>query len=172
MLGLGRAEFLVHKLEGGEVELFLPDGTPMPQESYASVRAFAEGRPVQDVTFEVRSPTGNSWLSVSATPIEHPRYGMVMAYVDITQARQAEARLQLAASVFSHAREGIVITDADANILDVNEAFSEITGYAREEVLGRNPRLLNSGWQTADYYAEMWRTLLENGHWYGEVWIV
>jgi diguanylate cyclase (GGDEF)-like protein/PAS domain S-box-containing protein len=170
MLGLGRAEFLVHKLEGGDVELFLPDGKPMPQEAYASVRAFAEGRPVQDVTFEVRSPTGSRWLSVSATPIEHPRYGMVMAYVDITQQRQAEARLQLAASVFSHAREGIVITDADACILDVNQAFTVITGYAREEVLGRNPRLLNSGWQTADFYAEMWRTLLEKGYWYGEVW--
>jgi len=170
MLGLGRAEFLVHKLEGGEVELFLPDGKPMPQEAYASVRAFAEGKPVHDVTFEARSSNGSRWLSVSATPIEHPRYGMVMAYVDITQQRQTEARLQLAASVFSHAREGIVITDADANILDVNESFTGITGYSRAEVLGRNPRLLNSGWQTADYYAEMWRTLLEEGHWYGEVW--
>ena len=93
-----------------------------------------------------------------------------MVYVDITRARQTETRLQLAASVFTHAREGITITDADANILDVNESFTEITGYARGEVLGRNPRLLNSGRQTADHYAEMWRTLLDQGHWYGEVW--
>ena len=170
MLGLSRAEYLVRKLDGGDVEIFRPDGTPMPQEEYASVRAQAEGCPIHDVTIEVRSATGSVWLNVSATPLDHPRYGVVMAYVDITQARHAETRLQLAASVFTHAREGITITDAEANILDVNEAFTEITGYAREEVLGRNPRILNSGWQTADHYADMWRTLLEKGHWYGEVW--
>lgn len=170
MLGLSRAEYLVRKLDGGEVEIFRPDGTLMPQDEYASVRALAEGRPIQDVTIEVRSLSGSVWLNVSATPLDHPRYGVVMAYVDITQTRQAETRLQLAASVFTHAREGITITDSDANILDVNEAFTEITGYPREEVLGRNPRILNSGWQTADHYADMWRTLLETGHWYGEVW--
>ncbi len=170
MLGLSRAEYLVRKLDGGEVDIYRPDGTPMPQEEFASVRAFAEGRPVRNVVIEVRSTAGSLWLSVSATPLDHPRYGMVLAYVDITQARQSEMRLQLAASVFTHAREGITITDADATILDVNDAFTRITGYAREDVVGRNPRILNSGRQTADYYAEMWQALLEKGHWYGEVW--
>ena len=170
MLGLSRAEHLARKLDDGEIEIYRPDGMLMPLDEYASVRALAEGHPIQDVTIEVRSGSGSIWLNVSATPLDHPRYGVVMAYVDITQARQAETRLQLAASVFTHAREGITITDADANILDVNEAFTEITGYAREEVLGRNPRILNSGCQTADHYADMWRTLLEQGHWYGEVW--
>ena len=170
MLGLSRAEHLARKLDGGEIEIRRPDGTPMPLDEYASVRALAEGRPIRDVTIEVRSLSGSVWLNVSATPLDHPRYGVVMVYVDITRARQTETRLQLAASVFTHAREGITITDADANILDVNESFTEITGYARGEVLGRNPRLLNSGRQTADHYAEMWRTLLDQGHWYGEVW--
>jgi PAS domain S-box-containing protein len=88
---------------------------------------------------------------------------------DITERKQAEARLQLTASVFSHAREGIIITDADATIIEVNDTFSGITGYTREDVLGQNPRLLQSGQQPADYYCRMWQTLAEHGHWSGEI---
>ena len=82
----------------------------------------------------------------------------------------AEDRLQLAASVFSNAREGIMITDLDGNFVDVNEAFSQITGYAREDVLGRNPRLLQSGRHGEDFYKSVWRDLLEKGYWQGEIW--
>ena len=89
---------------------------------------------------------------------------------DITARKLAEEKLQLAASVFTHAREGIMITSADGTIIDVNHAFSRITGYRREEVVGHNPRLLSSGRQGKDYYTGMWRGLLEKGHWYGEVW--
>jgi diguanylate cyclase (GGDEF)-like protein/PAS domain S-box-containing protein len=89
---------------------------------------------------------------------------------DITARKQAEEKLQLAASVFSHAREGIMITAADGHILDVNDAFSLITGYSRDEALGRNPRFLSSGRQKQEYYAAMWRDLVEKGHWYGEIW--
>ena len=89
---------------------------------------------------------------------------------DITARKVADEKLHLLASVFSHAREGIMITAADGAIIDVNDAFSRITGYAHEAVLGRNPRLLNSGRQAKDYYAAMWHDLIENGYWYGEVW--
>ncbi len=89
---------------------------------------------------------------------------------DITLRKDAENKLQLAASVFTHAREGITITDADGTIIDVNEMFSKITGYSREEALGQNPRLLQSGLQDKAFYAEMWRALKTQGHWSGEVW--
>ena len=82
----------------------------------------------------------------------------------------AETRLQLAASVFTHAREGIMITDAKGIIVDVNETFSRITGYGRSDAVGKNPRMLNSGRQPPEYYAAMWQSLAENGHWSGEVW--
>jgi diguanylate cyclase (GGDEF)-like protein/PAS domain S-box-containing protein len=82
----------------------------------------------------------------------------------------AEVRLQLAASVFTHAREGIMITDADGTIVEVNDTFSRITGYSREETMGANPRVLEYGRQTPDYYAAMWRGLTDKGHWYGEAW--
>ncbi len=83
----------------------------------------------------------------------------------------AEARLQLAATVFSHAREGIMITDAGGLIIEVNDMFSTITGYSREEAVGQNPRsLLRSGRHGSDFYAARTKALAENGHWSGEVW--
>ncbi|MCP3870556.1 MAG: EAL domain-containing protein [Gammaproteobacteria bacterium] len=89
---------------------------------------------------------------------------------DITEQKQAEARLQLAASVFTHAREGIMITDATGTIIEVNNTFSVITGYSREDAVGQNPRILQSGRHTQDFYAAMWQSLVEKSHWYGEVW--
>ncbi|QOR40815.1 EAL domain-containing protein [Billgrantia diversa] len=84
--------------------------------------------------------------------------------------RHKTAELGLAASVFSHAREGIVITDAKGDILEVNEAFTRITGYRRDEVLGKNPRLLQSGQQEESFYQSLWKELLEKGAWEGELW--
>ncbi|MDP3301922.1 MAG: EAL domain-containing protein [Sulfuricurvum sp.] len=83
---------------------------------------------------------------------------------------QAEEKLKLSASVFTHAHEGILITDTDGNIMDVNNAFTAITGYTREEAIGQNSRLLNSGRQPKEYYVTMWSDLIDKGHWYGEIW--
>ena len=66
-------------------------------------------------------------------------FGLLGIYDDITERKQAEEKLQLAASVFTHAREGIMITAADGTIIDVNDAFTRITGYSRDEVLGQQP---------------------------------
>ena len=82
----------------------------------------------------------------------------------------SEEKLQLLASVFVHAREGIMITAADGLIIDVNDAFTRITGYLRNEVLGQNPRLLSSGRHDKAFYHAMWSSLTQNGHWYGEIW--
>ena len=89
---------------------------------------------------------------------------------DITERKQAEEKLQLAASVFTCAHEGIMITAADGAIIDVNEAFFDITGYSHDEVLGQNPRLLSSGLQKKRFYTTMWNDLIEKGHWHGELW--
>lgn len=96
--------------------------------------------------------------------------GILIFCEDITQQKRDEEQLQLAASVFTSAREGILICDPHGSILDVNDMFTQITGYRREEVLGRNPRLLKSGRQSEEFYRDMWRGLLENGQWSGELW--
>jgi len=78
--------------------------------------------------------------------------------------------LQLAAKVFDNSAEGIIITDRDNNIISVNRAFSEITGFSAEEAVGKNPHILSSGRQGPEFYSAMWHTLQEIGHWQGELW--
>ena len=84
--------------------------------------------------------------------------------------RAIDRRLELADSVFQHANEGIFATDRDQRILEVNPMFSEITGYSREDVIGRTPNMLSSGRHGPDFYAGMWSAIATTGHWRGEVW--
>ena len=96
--------------------------------------------------------------------------GRVFTFADITEHKARESRLKLAASVFSHAYEGIMITDAEGTLVDVNAAFSQITGYTREDAIGQNTRLLKSGRQDPAFYRALWNELDARGHWEGEVW--
>jgi diguanylate cyclase (GGDEF)-like protein/PAS domain S-box-containing protein len=82
----------------------------------------------------------------------------------------AEKSLHLAQAVFDNSVESIVIADPNANIIEVNAAFSRITGYARDEVLGRNPRILKSGRHDPAFYAAMWMKIGATGSWEGEIW--
>jgi diguanylate cyclase (GGDEF)-like protein/PAS domain S-box-containing protein len=82
----------------------------------------------------------------------------------------AEQQLLIYRNAMAQALEGIIITDPEANILAVNQAFSEITRYEADEVLKQNVRLLQSGRHNQAYYREMWKTLSLSGRWMGEVW--
>lgn len=88
---------------------------------------------------------------------------------DITERKHTETELRIAAAAFE-AQEGMIITDANGVILRVNSAFTEITGYTSEEVLGRTPRILKSDIHDENFYSEMWGTLKLAGKWQGEVW--
>jgi len=72
--------------------------------------------------------------------------------------------------VFHNVSSGIVITDEKATILEVNTAFTKITGYSRKEVIGQNPRMLHSEYQEADFYKKMWANLLDQGYWQASIW--
>ena len=89
---------------------------------------------------------------------------------DITERRVAERDLHLAAAVLANTTEGVMITDADNNILSVNHAFTDLTSFAPEEVIGRNPRLLQSGRHDRDFYLQLWASIDSIGAWQGEVW--
>ena len=106
---------------------------------------------------------------LSAIALED-RTTLLASVHDITERKQAEDKLELAASVFIYAWEGIMITAADGTIIDVNAAFSRITSYSREQVVGRNPRLLSSGRQDRTFYAALWASLTADGQWSGEIW--
>ena len=96
--------------------------------------------------------------------------GVLAVARDISEIRRAQDRLRITASVFDNSREGIIIADAGGKIIDVNRGFSRITGYNREEVIGKNPSLLSSGRQDKTFYKDMWRSLLQEGYWQGQIW--
>jgi diguanylate cyclase (GGDEF)-like protein/PAS domain S-box-containing protein len=83
---------------------------------------------------------------------------------------EREAQQRLAASVFARTHDSVIITDADNLIINVNDSFTSITGYSRDEVVGKNPSILKSGRQSAEFYQAMWQSLAENDQWRGELW--
>ena len=89
------------------------------------------------------------------------------AEIETPQAR--ELNLQMADAVWEYAREGMMITHLDGTIVRVNRAFTRTTGYTAKEVVGKNPRLLQSGYQSLTFYREMWNQLVNEGTWAGEI---
>jgi diguanylate cyclase (GGDEF)-like protein/PAS domain S-box-containing protein len=89
---------------------------------------------------------------------------------DITQQRAIDDSLRQAAAVFDATQEGVLVTDAEQRIVHVNPAFSRITGYSSEEILGQHPTLLKSGRHDAAFYHSLWHALQNRGAWGGEVW--
>lgn len=85
-------------------------------------------------------------------------------------ATATQDQLQLAHLVFRHAAEGIAITDPQGRVLEVNAAFTDLTGYTLDEVKGKSPAMLQSGRHTPEFYAQMWAALSERGSWQGEIW--
>lgn len=99
------------------------------------------------------------------------RGGVFFVFVrDIRQRKNYEEELKLAASVFNASSASIVITDEENRIVSVNPAFTEITGYKPNEVIGRNPNILSSGKQSKAFYRAMWENIKRNQHWQGELW--
>ncbi len=124
-------------------------------------------------TFESRHRTKSGEIFPVEVSVNYMRFDDVeynCAYVrDITERKLIEETLRVAAITFD-TQEAILITDADAKILRVNQAFQEITGYSKDEVIGRNPRIFQSGRHDAVFYQAMWSELLDTGKWSGEVW--
>ena len=112
------------------------------------------------------------WCETSGRPLDPatPQDGSIWVYADISERKRHEAELQLADTVFANTLEALLITDTAGVIVRVNRAFTDITGYGPEEVIGQTPRLMKSGRHNEDFYQEMWRKVLANGAWEGEVW--
>ncbi|MDX8391141.1 MAG: EAL domain-containing protein [Mariprofundaceae bacterium] len=89
---------------------------------------------------------------------------------EVRERKRIERSLRLASTVFIHAGEGIMITDKNSVIKSVNPCFEEITGYQAAEVIGKTPQVISSGRQSAEFYQQMWRCLVETGEWEDEIY--
>ncbi len=89
---------------------------------------------------------------------------------EVLERKSAQKRLTLANRIIEETSEGIIITNTDGDVTYVNEAFCAQSGYSRDELLGSNPRILKSDKQGPRFFKHMWDTILEKGHWHGEVW--
>ncbi|MCU7811561.1 MAG: PAS domain S-box protein, partial [Candidatus Thiodiazotropha sp. (ex Notomyrtea botanica)] len=113
------------------------------------------------------------WEAASISPLRDEN-GKITHFIavkeDVTAQKRAEDQLRMNATVFDTTSEGIIVTDADNLIKTVNPAFSRITGYEAEEVIGRSPQLLSSGRHTDAFYEQLWSSVMQNGYWSGEIW--
>jgi diguanylate cyclase (GGDEF)-like protein/PAS domain S-box-containing protein len=147
-----------------------PDDAPRV---IASIEASARTLSVWHDRYRVDHPErGLIWIEGNATP-ERLSDGGTMWHGclrDVTEDELRRQRLVLSDKIVSATQEGVMITDAAARILDVNPAFCRITGYSRDEVIGKRTSILKSGRQDADFYRQMWRTIARDGRWQGEIW--
>ncbi|MCW8826565.1 MAG: EAL domain-containing protein [Gammaproteobacteria bacterium] len=115
-----------------------------------------------------------AYLAYTFIRLEITRRSLAKAHSEVTERylaqKRAEELLRLHDTAFNSAHEGITLTDADGTIMAVNPAFSRITGYERDEVIGRNPRVLKSGRHDDEFYKAMWKSIVDTGNWRGEIW--
>jgi PAS domain S-box-containing protein len=156
-----------------DYELFLSRVHPDDRDRVDRAWRAALGGAPYDIEHRILAQGETRWVRELAE-LEFGRDNRAVSAIgtahDITERKQAELQLRLAATVFENSREGVTITDLQRNIISVNPAFSEITGYPAEEVIGRNPRLLQSGRQDAAFYKAMWDSIDFKGYWSGEIW--
>jgi diguanylate cyclase (GGDEF)-like protein/PAS domain S-box-containing protein len=153
------------------IELLHPDDRPTSVAAFQSVIVGEQAGFAVDRRF-LRRDRSILFSSINVRSTRDARGAvdyLVATFQDITERKRAEADLRIAAIAFE-TQEGMIVTDAEGDILRVNRAFTVITGYAAEEAIGCNPRLLKSGRHDAAFYTSMWSSLRQTGTWQGEIW--
>ncbi len=149
----------------------------------ACIRAVLSGQEERtSLEYSCHSPTEQRWFRMSVAPLYSGLSGgviegVIVMHVNISERKLAESaeRVALAeklliAKAVEQSKEGMIITDCLANIVKVNQAFTDISGYTEAEAIGMNPRLLSSGQQDPAFYQAMWGALNVQSHWAGEIW--
>ena len=179
----GRYEFVNKKFESFfNVELDLvigkTDNKVLPRKIADELRSkeldVVRQRIAQEFEDHIVSPTlSDRYLHSVRFPLmteDGVVYSICTQSIDVTDRKRAEDQLRLAARVFDRAGEGIVVTAPDRTIVTVNEAFTQVTGYTSDDVLGKNPSILASGKHDKAFYLDMWSSLQNQGWWQGEIW--
>jgi len=120
------------------------------------------------------STQGKRYMDVTYYPIKEQNsdevYHVVVSAHDMTAIYQAQSDQRLTKSLFDNTSEGIVITDPRGTIVNINPAFTQISGYQKQEAIGSNANLTKSDRHDSQFYQQMWITLEQKGQWQGEIW--
>jgi len=167
MFGYTRAEMVEHASSA----LVFPNASAQPGDTGARQRLIGD---VPGLWMERKGRCKDG------TQIEVEVFGSLMTLgddlvtigiaLDITRRKEVEAQARLAVLVHRHSGEAMVVTDADGSLMSVNPAFTHITGYLPEEVIGKRLNVLSSGRHDADFYRRMWSALESTGSWEGDIW--
>lgn len=145
---------------------------PEHRQAFSDLHARVLAGEAMQLEYEIISLKGNRrWMETHAVPMKDAQGNIVHLAIsrDITQRKENENKQRIAAIIFE-SQEGMMVTDAQTHILQVNKAFSKITGYSAEEVIGKTPQLLKSGRHPAVFFDEMWESINSTGEWEGEIW--
>jgi two-component system sensor histidine kinase/response regulator len=173
ILGRTAESFVGQHAFGRDWGFLREDGSPLPLEVSPLARVLSSGESVRGYVVSYRrGKNERRWLAVNAGPIHSGEGGgptaAVLSFVDITARRNAEQAVRKLSLAVEQSPNAVLITDRKANIEYVNEAFLRVSGYAREEVIGKNPRLWRSDQTPAETYTAMWAALLAGQAWRGE----
>ncbi|OOY81861.1 EAL domain-containing protein [Solemya velum gill symbiont] len=124
--------------------------------------------------FRMRTKSGDwKWIAARGKIVARDAQGnpvrIIGTHTDISDRKLAEEQMRIAASAFE-SQQGMMITDEQKRILQMNHAFIKMSGYSEAEILGRTPRMFKSGRHDGVFYKEMWETISQNGYWHGEIW--
>jgi diguanylate cyclase (GGDEF)-like protein/PAS domain S-box-containing protein len=148
-----------------------PDGTPSLEKAQQITQLTQQNGNQRVEWMYVNSQNQPFWTEklLTAIPVGNEMHLYVVIH-DISARKAAEQSLFLAAQVYEHSKEGILITDQDQQIISVNKAFTDITGYGPQEVIGRNPHMMCSGLHDKAFYERVWSDILSHDHWEGDIW--
>ncbi len=138
------------------------------------LKVIQSGKPHLTYEEPQTTPDGKTiWLRTSKVPLrngDNEIIGVLGIYQDVTKQKQIIDSMRLAATIYQSSNEAIMVTDENDRIIQVNPAFTRITGFEMIDVLGKSPEIFRSGRHDAGFYRDMQQKLMDEDHWQGEIW--
>jgi PAS domain S-box-containing protein len=151
------------------MDIFPPD---IAQQNLAVIQNVINTKYPSHNEREMLFPSGKIWVESRLSPVlnkENQVVSVLVLSINITERKMAEKELRKLSRVVEQGPASVVITNREGDIEYVNQKYCDISGYSKEEVIGKNPRILNSGYHDKIYYEELWETLLSGNNWNGEI---
>jgi diguanylate cyclase (GGDEF)-like protein/PAS domain S-box-containing protein len=165
MVGYDREELEAGMLRW--VEMISPESLPTSERAIAEIKSSRANRQPYEKVYLCKN--GQPIAVEIASAMLDDENGVAFV-LDITERKKAEEGMRLAEMVYKDSSEAMIVTDENNKMISVNPAFERITGYKKEEVIGKETNFLKSGRQGAEFYQDMWQSILDTGRWKGEVW--